>query len=907
MSSWTLMASGKGREPMSRGAVILLLVLFCGAVFGNCLKLPLYLKMDMLFGSIFTMIAIQLFGRRWGILTALISSTSAWFMFGHYFSGINFILEAVVVSSLYSRRGKGLVFFSSLYWICLGMPLAWLYFHNFSSVTSDLALLITFKQGINGIFNTLAAKLIVILFPLSDRLARITGKRQVTLQQILSTVLAVCVLFPLLGLTSLSIREGYKDELYNFTQELTHVANHSSWAVQTWLSERLSDITSLVQMQSSLEVLRGKQKQILELDRNILKIGLFDRRGTSIAFDPPVDTISGKLNIDISLVDEPRLQAVKLTKKPIISAVIIGGSARQSPIVIVDAPIHAGEEFAGFVSGALNLQGISDLLAQIAKDWSCKAVLLDKDRRIIASSEATWPLLQQFERKNGRMVAIDSSTSQWVPRGKSGAKSSQQWRDSYFLQELPIGHGTSWKLVVEMPFTPRLHYLNRLYTKELFFMLVWIVLTLCFANLIGKRLTWALTKLRETTTGLPDAISRQREIDWPSSLIAEVTSLITNFKIVTGSLSGKFDELTATNQALAIENRERRLAEERLGEATTELIAIFQAFPDLCLVVDAGATILDCRGGIMPELPLCAQEVRGQRLTDIFPDNIASQYLTAIGAVLVSRTIKSFDYWISGDKGENFYEARLVPLSSQQLIIIVRNVTELKRAEELRLSNEQLRNLSIHLEEVRENERALIAREIHDELGQQLTGLRFDLGWIGKRLPAGESELSARIGTMAQLVDRTIKTVRRIAMELRPRMLDDLGLVAAMEWQVSEFQERTAIPCQFRVSSSELVVEQRRATAVFRILQEALTNIIRHSEATRVDVFLSESNGMLVLKIVDNGKGISKNAVRGKASFGIMGMHERAREWGGSVTFTGQPGHGTNILVVIPLEEKGGE
>lgn len=891
--------------PMPGGAKILLFVLVCGTIFGNYFKFPLYLKMDLLFGSVFTMIVIQLFGPRWGVLTALVSSLSAWFMTGHTFSGINFILEAAVVGYYFSRRGKGLVFFSTLYWICLGMPLAWLYFHNFRSMTSDLALLITFKQGVNGIFNTLAAKLIVTLLPLSDRLARITGKRQVTFQQILSTVLAACVLFPLLGLTSLSIRAGYKDEMSDFTQELTHISGHTRWAVQSWMNERLSDIDSLVKMQSSIEVIRWKQKQIYELDRNILEIGLFDRKGTSIAFDPPVDLETGNPNIGIRLVDKSRLQTVKSAEKPVISDVIAGGSARQLPIVIVDAPIHDGGEFKGFVSGALNLQGISGLLSQMAKDWSCKAVLLDKDRRIIASSEATWPLLQRFELKNGRTVAIDSSTFQWVPKGKGGA--SEQRRDSLYLQETPIGQGTSWMLVVEMSPAPQLKYLNRLFTKELFFMLVWIVLTLFFANLVGKRLTWSLNKLHETTTGLPDAISRQREIEWPSSLIAEVTSLITNFKIVTGSLSGKFDELTAANKALEIENRERRVAEERLGEATNELIAIFQAFPDLCLVVDADAAILDCRGGNLQELSICGEGILGQRLTDIFPDNIVTQYVTAIATVLGSGTMTSFDYWLSGDTGENFYEARLVPLSSQQLIILLRNITELKRAEELRVSNEQLRNLSIHLEDVRENERAHIAGEIHDELGQQLTGLRFDLGWIGKRLPDSEPELTARVGAMAQLVDRTIKTVRRIALELRPRMLDDLGLVAAIEWQVSEFQERTAIPCSFRVSSSELVVEQRRATAVFRILQEALTNIIRHAEATRVEVFLSESNGMLVLKINDNGKGISKDEVRGKSSFGIMGMHERAREWGGSVTFTGQPGHGTNILVIIPLEEKGGE
>lgn len=893
---------------MSRKAKVLLVVLLCGALTANYLRLPLYFRMEMLFASVFTMVIIQLFGFRWGLLSAVISGTYSWIVLDHHFSGINFVCEAAVVGYLFSRRGKGLVFFSALYWVVLGMPMAWFYFHNQRLMGTDLALMVMLKQGINGIFNALFAKLLVTMFPLSPRLAEITGRRQVTFQQVISTFLAACVLFPLLTLTILSIREEFRDEMVELSnRELSHVAYHTQGAVQSWVNERLSDIIALTQLRSNSLQMRGGRtyvQQINELDRNILQVGVIDRQGISIAFDPPVDGATGRSNVGVRFADQAKLQAMRNLHKPVISGVMVGGIAGQAPVVVVDAPVVAANRFEGYVTGVLNLAGLRGLLAQIAADWSCKAVLLDRDRRVIAASEPTWKMLEKFELKGGKKSMVDASTYQWAPAGQGDSGSVTRWRQSYYVKEIPVGSDTTWRLVLQLPLEPRLHTLNRLFAKELSFMMVVTILTLVLSHIMGKRLVSSLDQLRDTTTGLPDMVSMQRRVKWPSSFIAEISSLIANFQSVTASLSDKFNEISVRNQELARENRERRRAEEELGRATSELTAIFQAFPDLCLVADAETTVHDCRGGKMQELYPWSDGVRGRRLAEVFPPDVAESYRRAIAQVLGEGTMATFEYRLAGEQGESFFETRLVPLSRELVVLVVRNTTDRKQAEELRISHEQLRSLSAHLEDARENERAHIAREIHDELGQQLTALRFDVGWINKKLEDGRSVVAGRVESMAQLLDRTIRTVRRIAMELRPRLLDDLGLVAALEWQVSEFRERTGIACHLQVERSDLQVERRRATALFRILQEALTNIIRHAEATEVDVAFREDDGMLVLEVSDNGKGISDRQVNGGSSFGIMGMHERAREWGGTVTVSGAPGRGTTISVTIPLGDK---
>lgn len=233
---------------------------------------------------------------------------------------------------------------------------------------------------------------------------------------------------------------------------------------------------------------------------------------------------------------------------------------------------------------------------------------------------------------------------------------------------------------------------------------------------------------------------------------------------------------------------------------------------------------------------------------------------------------------------------------------MVSDITARKEAEEqLRISREQLRSLSAHLESVREEERGNVAREIHDELGQTLTALRIDLSWLTKRLPKEAELLLGKTRSMYELVDMAIEIVRRISAELRPAVLDDLGISAAIEWQAGEFEKLTEIKCESSSSPEDIVLDRDRSTAIFRILQETLTNVARHANATNVKVNLKEEAGRIVLRVRDNGKGIEKKQIADPSAFGLIGMRERARFLGGEVKISGTPGKGTTVAVSIPL------
>ena len=238
------------------------------------------------------------------------------------------------------------------------------------------------------------------------------------------------------------------------------------------------------------------------------------------------------------------------------------------------------------------------------------------------------------------------------------------------------------------------------------------------------------------------------------------------------------------------------------------------------------------------------------------------------------------------------------------------DITERKQAEEkLHRSERRLRALAERLQTVREEDRIAVARELHDELGQNLTGLKMDLAWVVKRakaaaeLPARE-KIVARLQSMGGLVETSMHTVYRIASNLRPGVLDDLGLVPAIEWLGNNFQQRSGTRCTVEADIGELELEPDCTTAVFRICQEALTNVARHANAARVEIELRKQPDGLFLHVRDDGRGISESQIEDTQSLGILGIRERAMLFGGQVTIVGRSGKGTTVTLQIPLKDK---
>jgi len=293
----------------------------------------------------------------------------------------------------------------------------------------------------------------------------------------------------------------------------------------------------------------------------------------------------------------------------------------------------------------------------------------------------------------------------------------------------------------------------------------------------------------------------------------------------------------------------------------------------------------------------------------VWPVELATQYVCDDREVMRTREQKLIEESILIAGEYRWFETWKSPVIDEAGALVgttgfCRDISRRRDLEDHeRRSREQLRALAAHVESIREQERVRIAREIHDELGQALTCMGMDLAFLDKHLDPDNKEAAARVAALGLLVKDTIRCVRRISSELRPSILDDLGLGAAIEWLANDFENRTQIRCRASVEE-DLDVDPAIATALFRICQEALTNVARHANASSVAVDLHLEEGQVHLAIADNGIGISPEALNQHGSLGLLGMHERVALQGGTMTVRGAPGDGTVLSIAVPLDKE---
>jgi PAS domain S-box-containing protein len=298
----------------------------------------------------------------------------------------------------------------------------------------------------------------------------------------------------------------------------------------------------------------------------------------------------------------------------------------------------------------------------------------------------------------------------------------------------------------------------------------------------------------------------------------------------------------------------------------------------------------------------------GTNLLDVIPDNgdelIRENFQKAFGG-------ESFEYEMHHSHPElpDWTAIRFTPVIDESGIIVAvsvvaKDISERKRADELlQKSYKDIRELASNLQSIREDERTNIAREIHDELGQQLTGLKMDLHWLTRKINSADDDVNNKMKESIELINATITSVRKISTNLRPSILDDLGLIAALEWQSEEFEKRSGTQVEFTNKAGDLTVKPAVTTAIFRIYQELLTNIARHANASLVTVLLKKEDNILFLIIADNGTGFNLESISNKKTLGLLGIKERTLLLGGTYEFKSKHGEGSETIISIPLTE----
>lgn len=352
--------------------------------------------------------------------------------------------------------------------------------------------------------------------------------------------------------------------------------------------------------------------------------------------------------------------------------------------------------------------------------------------------------------------------------------------------------------------------------------------------------------------------------------------------------------LLESERLLESEKRFRSLFEHMLeGVAYCRMLYDENGCPDDFVYLDVNNAFSELTG---------FHDVAGKKVSEVMPGIKESdpELLEAYGRVASTGRAEKFEIFL---KRLSLWRSMSVYSAEKGYFVSVsENITERKRIEyELKESHHKLRELTAHLNLRREREQKGFARKVHDELGTSLTLLKFDLAWLKRNYPPDNQAVAERIRAMDELIHECTNTIQQITSELRPSLLDEQGLAAAIEWQAKEFEKRSGISCTPEIGAAIPPLSQDNAINVYRIFQESLSNVMRHAGATSVKISLAKAGQQLVLRIADNGAGISEQAISAPTSFGILGMEERARLCGGAITIKGIPGKGTIISLSVPI------
>lgn len=369
------------------------------------------------------------------------------------------------------------------------------------------------------------------------------------------------------------------------------------------------------------------------------------------------------------------------------------------------------------------------------------------------------------------------------------------------------------------------------------------------------------------------------------------------YKLPSGEVVAIYEDVTETKKA-----------EEALRKSEEKYRTLVSTAPDGIALADPEGNIIESNEALSKMLGYGKERLIGMNLADQLPiDEFKDQtkdFVTRV-AGRVKQPPKELiaRRRVGSELPVEITAASLLDLydNVSGLIAVIRDVSDRKKFEdELKKSREQLRDLALHLQTAREEERKQLAFEIHDELGYLLTAIKLDLSWLMKKIDTNDPALKEKSKAMSDLIETTIQKVRSISHQIRPSILDHFGLVAAIEWQTKEFQKRTAVRCRADIKIEDVKFKDPFSTAIFRIYQEALTNIARHAKASRVDVHLYPENKGMTLIVKDNGVGMEEEKIKSHKSFGLLGTRERAKFLGGKVSFKSKIGEGTVVELKIP-------
>ena len=674
-----------------RYAVPLFCVLVCAGLAGNAFPVSI-LNAHFIFGSLFAMLALQVFGWIPGLAAGAVISAYTWLAWNHPWAMVTMTAEVAVAGWLFTRRRWSLVTADTVYWLCVGLPLGFVCFRFISGLPMGNALFLLAKQTINGIANALIARLVITGWIV---IRRTNGR--IAFRELLSNLMLVFVLGPFLVFLALAGRADMAETDRRIRDTLTWDSRQLTDGLETWLHQRERVVATLATLAQTLdtEAIQARLDQAWQSDTGFLRIALMNRYSTVTAAAPRIE--DGRSVLGMNYADRPYIAEIRKTLKPIFSDVLLSKFRPEDPIVIVAAPVAAGGEYNGLVTGLIKFDRIRTLLELHATGPDVRYTLVDKKGRVILSNRPDLPSLAPFSRPGGRLSALDNGLRQWIPDLPPNTSTIDLWGKSFYVARSALGRTAQWQLILEQPVAPFQKILYRRYMNAFLLAFTLLVAALVFAELISRRVVRPIDRIVEATRTVPARVEAGEPVQWPRHPVVEADFLITNLKVMSDSLKNKFIENRQINESL-----EQRVAErtEALHQSEVFLESVIDNIPAMVFVKDA-ATLRYVKLNRAGEklLGLSRQEMTGKNDYDFFPNAVADRLAqTDRQALAEGRLVEITEETIqTRHLGERILYTRKIPIfdrykTPRYLLGISEDISERKQGREaLEAANRKLR------------------------------------------------------------------------------------------------------------------------------------------------------------------------------------------------------------------------
>lgn len=604
--------------------------LIAAGLAGNYFNYPLFLNIDFLFGSIFAMLALQFFGLGRGVLAAALIASYTFVLWHHPYAIVIMTAEVAVVGWLMAQRKMGMLWADALYWVVLGIPLAFIFYYFVMKGSLSNVYIITVKQAVNGVANVLLARLLFIRFSSWSRFS------QVPFQELVGNLLTAFLLFPALIMLAVSSRTDFADTDQTIRSALQQKSLAVTSRLADWVQNRTQVVVSLTELAETLtpQQMQGRLEQARASDKNFLRIGMRDTESVIAAYAPPIDE-SGQSNIGKKFPERPYIADLKKTLKPMLAEVVTGRIGKPEPIVILLAPVVRQGQYAGYINSVLRLDQIRKHLEDIAESDTLFYSLIDNKGNVILSNRTDQKMMTPFVRGKGALQPVDAKISHWMPELPPNTSISDQWKNSYYVAQTTVGDSGGWQLMLEQPVAPFYNMLYNNYTSKLMLLFLSLLVALVLAEFFGRRTTATLEKLGEITRDLPLKLaSGGGEIAWPQSNLIQTSQLIDNFRTMSDSLTKQFHDMQRINETLDQRVQERTA---ELAESEKRFRQFFESNSSVMLLIEPlTGKIEDANLEAAAYYGYSREQLTGMVISDIntlSPESIAEEIQFAVRQV----------------------------------------------------------------------------------------------------------------------------------------------------------------------------------------------------------------------------------------------------------------------------------